>query len=148
MDNEWGLGFSKTGFKIKLLLTLGFAATVLGLVHWAWTPMHFPFVRRLTRWWVQPEWKRKIVIGVTTAKPELLPCTIFILHFCLCGCILDRCPWHCDMQPLGLLFAWYVGPCASCMLCAFAGNVPLIFVSFGQDYSQPKNTSFSILTKL
>ena len=25
MDNEWGLGFSKTGFKIKLLLTLGFA---------------------------------------------------------------------------------------------------------------------------
>ena len=25
MDNEWGLGFSKTGFKIRLLLTLGFA---------------------------------------------------------------------------------------------------------------------------
>ena len=102
----------------------GFAATVLGLVHWAWTPMHFPFVRRLTRWWVQPEWKRKIVIGVTTAKPELLPCTIFILHFCLCGCILDRCPWleACNhLELLGLVYlAQYI--LHSVCLCRCVGH--------------------------
>ena len=66
----------------------------------------------------------KNLIGVTTAKPELLPCTIFILHFCLCGCILARCPWPeaCNhLELLGLVYlAQYI--LHNVCLCRCVGN--------------------------
>ena len=64
------------------------------------------------------------LIGVTTAKPELLPCTIFILHFCLCGCILDRCPWLEACNHLGLICLVYFAQCIlhSVCLCRCVGH--------------------------